>query len=431
MNKLRAGRLALCLTALAAAMALSAVPAVAAPDTAPAPTPATPTPTPTPAATTPELLNKVTFIGDSVTAGFGYCGYVEHKKDTTKCKTNQEMDNSWGVTGENGLGDCAPKDEQLASDACSNNNYKGKPWLHAAWEPGDNAPNVAYPFQIAARQTGPEKAEVSDWAMTGSTPEDWDPVESGPFSGVVGKLKDQYVGMTLGANPLLAYFTKIKTNVPSTNVEGKCVPSTYTVENAWSWTGYGPEIYAGPVSRAVDCLKQQWNVTEQTQHLVNLYTTLLEQNDKVVVMGYYRDCSWSFGNWQPNANFFSGPASGKDCKSQTRDFSKNDSKKVSQWEQAIAVGSELNSLIHDAVDKAKAEAEKRWGPKVADDLVYTQSDEAAWEMHQPTSSDSWIFKNDTWIHPSKAGDSNLADTMTKAMCEHFDRWCDSGATWAK
>ncbi len=141
------------------------------------------------------------------------------------------------------------------------------------------------------------------------------------------------------------------------------------------------------------------------------------------------DCSWSFGNWQPNANFYSGPASVKDCKSQKREISKNDSKEVSQWDQAIAVGSELNNLIH--VDKAKAEADKRWGPKVADDLVYTQADEAEWEKHQPTSSDSWIFKNDTWVHPSKAGDDNLADTMTAAMCQHFDRWCDSGATWAK
>ncbi|HJZ37652.1 MAG TPA: hypothetical protein VJ204_15390 [Solirubrobacterales bacterium] len=436
MIKLRAGRLALCLSALLALLALSAgVAAAATPGTA---TPGTTTPgtadNDTPSfggPTTPELQNKVTFIGDSVTAGFGYCGYVEHKKDTTKCKTNQEMDNSWGVTGENGLGDCAPKDEALASDACSNNNYKGKPWLHAAWEAGDNAPNVAYPFQIAARQKGDEKAEVSDWAMTGSTPDNWDPVESGAFSGVVGKLKNQYVGMTLGANPLLAYFTKIKTNVPTTNVEGKCVFSTFKVESAWSWLGYGPEEYAGPISNAVECLKQQWNAEDQTQHLVNLYTTLLEQNDKVVVMGYYRDCSWSFGNWQPNANFYSGPASGKDCKSQTREISKNDSKKVSQWEQAIAVGSELNNLIHDAVDKAKAEADKRWGPKVADDLVYTQPNEADWEKHQPTSNDSWIFKNDTWIHPSKAGDTNLADTMTAAMCEHFDRWCDSGATWAK
>jgi hypothetical protein len=418
MIKLRAGRFALCLTALVSVLGLAAAAADAATGDAPSSAP---------------LSNKVTFIGDSVTAGFGYCGYSEHKKDTTNCKTNQEMANSWGVTGENGLGDCAPKDEELASDACSNNNYNGKPWLHAAWEPGKDAPDVAYPFQIAARQTGAEKAEVSDWAMTGSTPADWDPDESGPFSGVVGKLKNQYVGMTLGANPLLSDFTKITLNIPTKNVEGKCVPSTFKTETEWSWLSLQsiPVKFSGPISDAVDCLKREWNNIEQTQHLVHLYTTLLEQNDRVTVMGYYRDCSWSFGNWQPNANFLSGPASGKDCKGQSLPISKADPKKVTQWEQATAVGSELNTLIHGAVDKAKEEAKARWGDAVADNLVYTQANEAEWEAHQPTSKESWIFKNDTWIHPSKLGDANLAATMTKSMCEHWGKWCGPDYTWTK
>ena len=430
MIKLRAGRLALCISALLALLALSAGAAGAA-------TPGSTTPgaadNDTPSfggPTTPELQNKVTFIGDSVTAGFGFCGYSENKKNTTKCKPNQEMANSWKL-GDNSLSDCAPEDEVLADDACSNNNDNGKPWLHAAWEPGPNAPTVAYPFQIAARQKGAEKAEVSDWAMTGSTPKDWDP-EGGEFGKQVDRLQNQYVGMTLGANPLLSYFTKIRINIPGYNVEGKCVDSTYKVESQWSWLRLQsvPSIYAGPVSNAVDCLKQKWDEEKQTQHLVNLYTTLLQQNDKVVVMGYYRDCSWSFGNWQPNANPFKGPASGNDCKGEKREISKNDSKEISQWDQATAVGSELNNLIHDAVDKAKDQAKQRWGADVADNLVYTQPNEAEWEKHQPTSSDSWIFKNDTWIHPSKAGDGNLADTMTAAMCQHFDRWCGSGETWA-
>lgn len=35
--------------------------------------------------------NSVTFIGDSVTAGFGYCG----TENEVKCKPNEEMANSW------------------------------------------------------------------------------------------------------------------------------------------------------------------------------------------------------------------------------------------------------------------------------------------------------------------------------------------------
>lgn len=418
MIKLRAGRLALCLSALVSVMTVSAATAAAAPEPAP---------------TATEYSNKVTFIGDSVTAGFGFCGYSENAKNTTGCKPNQEMANSWNL-GDNSLSDCAPKDEQLASDACSNNNFDGKPWHQEPWKAGPNSPDIAYPFQIAARQTGAEKADVTDWAMTGSTPADWDSDGGGAFGSLLGKLKNQYVGMTLGANPLLSYFTKIKINIPGYNVEGRCVGDTFKVEEVWKWLALGrqPEVFSGPISRAVDCLKREWDKTHQSQHLVHIYTTLLEQNDRVVVMGYYRDCSWSFGNWQPNANPFKGPASGNDCKGEKREISKNDSKEVSQWEQAIAVGSELNNLIHGAVDKAREEAEKRWpGTDRADNLVYTQPSEAEWEMHQPTSNDSWIFKNDTWIHPSKAGDANLADTMTKAMCEHFDHWCNSGATWAK
>lgn len=417
MIKLRAGRLALCLCALASVMAVSAATAAAAPEFAPAAS---------------EYSNKVTFIGDSVTAGFGFCGYSENVKNTTGCRTNQEMANSWNL-GDNSLSDCAPKDEQLASDACSNNNFDGKPWHQEPWKAGPDSPNVAYPFQIAARQTGPEKAEVTDWAMTGSTPADWDP-DGGAFGSLLGKLKNQYVGMTLGANPLLSYFTKININIPGYNVQGRCVNSTFRLETSWSWLALGPvpRNYSGPISNALDCLKSEWNKTHQTQHLVHIYTTLLENNDRVTVMGYYRDCSWSFGNWQPNANPFKGPASGNDCKGEKRAISKNDPKEVSQWEQATAVGSELNNLIHGAVDQARADAEKRWpGTDRADNLVYTQPSEAEWEAHQPTSRESWVFKNDTWIHPNKAGDANLADTMTKAMCEHFGRWCNSGATWAQ
>ena len=205
--------------------------------------------------------------------------------------------------------------------------------------------------------------------MTGATPADWDP-QGGAFGPQLAKLKNQYVGMTLGANPLLSMFTKI--NIPFGSVEGDCVKTTSRVERSYLlFAG----TYSGPLSNPIDCLRREWNRIDQTQHLVHIYMTLLEQNDRVTVMGYYRDCSWSFGDWQPNANWSGGPAVGKDCKDQKREISKNDSKEISQWDQAIAVGSELNNLIHGAVDKAKEEATQRWGAKVADDLVYTQPNE--------------------------------------------------------
>jgi hypothetical protein len=36
----------------------------------------------------------------------------------------------------------------------------------------------------------------------------------------------------------------------------------------------------------------------------------------VLVLGYYRDCLWSFGNWQPAASLTGGPAKGNSCQSQ-------------------------------------------------------------------------------------------------------------------
>ncbi|HTT94890.1 MAG TPA: hypothetical protein VMF55_09465 [Solirubrobacterales bacterium] len=401
MIRFRAGRLALLLSSTLSLLALSASAAGAAPG----------------AEADAKFADKMTFIGDSVTAGFGFCGPAENAKNV-HCKPNEEMANSWNL-GDNSLNDCKPP-KGTPNDACSNNNFDGKPWHSEPWKAGPNAPDVAYPFQIAARQTGHEKAEVSNWALTGSTPSDWDPDGGGAFGSLLGKLKNQYVGMTLGANPLLAYYTNIDISIPFMDVEGPCVDSTGYKAGIWGFRSW----YAGPVQNQVDCLKEHWNKLHQTQHLVHIYTQLLEQNDRVVVMGYYRACSWSFGNWQPKANPFKGPASGNDCKGERRPTSRDDSAKVSQWDQAVAVGAELNNLIHDAVMKAKEHARKAW-PETNrdDDIVYTQPDEAEWEDHQPTSAHTWVLLRDTWIHPNKAGAGNLADTVTKAMCRHFDHWC--------
>src|ERR1700753_27230 len=78
------------------------------------------------AATPPETFsNKVTFIGDSVTAGFGYCGTEDLQK--VECEPNEAMANSWNdpLDGTN-LEKCAPPTP--LNDACSNDNYKGEPW---------------------------------------------------------------------------------------------------------------------------------------------------------------------------------------------------------------------------------------------------------------------------------------------------------------
>jgi hypothetical protein len=403
MFKLRAGRLALLLTSIFALCALSAGVASAASNHE-----------------APKYDDKMTFIGDSVTAGFGYCG-TENKK-IANCAPNDEMGDNW-VIGSTTLKACAPPDDEVPHNGCSNDNVDGgKPWNAEPWKAGPNAPDIAYPFQIAKRQSGPDKAEISDWAVTGSTPKNWDP-QGGEFGSHLDRLKNQYVGMTLGANPLLSYFTYIDLGFfGAFNTEGKCVGSTAKREG-WLLRKYST------IDKPINCLREKWNEEDQTKHLVNIYTKLLEQNDRVVVMGYYRDCSWSFGDWQYQVSYLP-PSVGKDCKAQKREISPSNDNEISQWDQAIAVGKELNNKIQDAVMMAKEEAKKRWPDTNRDDnIVFTTPDEAEWEQHQPTSSSSWIFRNDTWIHPSRAGAGNLADTIEKAMCQHFDHWCGGDHEW--
>jgi hypothetical protein len=370
--------------------------------------------------------NTVTFIGDSVTAGFGYCGPAEVASGVS-CRPNQEMANSW-VIGKNSLKDCAPPHPPLnPTDACSNDNDGGAPWNAPPWSPGPNAPDIAYPYQIAASQSPAGGAAVSDWAVTGATPANWDP-NGGIYGPQLKKLAGQYVVMTLGANPLLSYFTNIVFPVTNSfDVVGQCVGSTrYSAGLLWFSTDY-----SGPISNTVGCLNQKWDRIHQTQHLVNIYKTLLTQNDHILILGYYTACSWSFGNWQPRVNLTKGPAAGNNCQSQRRQVSPQDTARMTQWQQAIAVASRLNARIRDAVTEAQNWAKTRWrGTTRYKDLAWTTPDEAAWAQHQPNSPlGSWILLNDTWIHPSQAGAAQLAQTVTAAMCSDFGHWCGATPHW--
>jgi len=369
----------------------------------------------------------VVFIGDSVTAGFGYCGAEEAEKDVS-CGVNQEMANSW-YRGDNSLKDCAPPDPpKLPNDACSNNNVRRRPWEAFYWQDRPGSPRIAYPYQIAARQDQDlhTAAPVEDWAITGSTPANWDP-NGGAYAPELRKINGQYVVMTLGANPLLSAYTNITFPIPFvSNVSGPCVASTgYSV----GW--FSPDWYAGKLSDTVGCLDRQWKKIHQTDHLLAIYKALLTQNDHVLVLGYYRDCPWSFGNWQPAASLTGGPAQGNSCQSQKRPVSQQDPTVITQWEQAVAVGNSLNEHIHKVVTEAQDWAKQEWpGTDRFKDIAWTAPDQAAWAAHQPHSPEgSWIFLNDTWIHPSRTGATQLANTVIKAMCADFRHWCGNPPLW--
>jgi len=371
--------------------------------------------------------DAVTFVGDSVTAGYDYCGIAENAPHVS-CAVNKAVPNSW-YFGDNSLKDCNPPPPSTnPTNACSNDNDNGKPWDAGPWTPGPRAPTIAYPYQIAASQSGTSEAAVSDWAVTGATPARWDP-DGGIYGPQLKQIKDQYVVVMLRANPLLASYLNITFPTPFTSafdVNGPCADSTgYSV----GW--FFPTWYSGSISSTVACGDREWADLQQTQHLVNIYKALLSLNDRVLVIGYYLGCPWSFGNWQPAADLPGGPALGHDCRSLHRRVSPSDDTVVTQWDQAVALDNSMNAKIHDAVIQAQDWAKSEWpGTNQYQDLAWTTPDETAWAMHQPGSkAGSWIFFNDTWIHPNQAGQTQLAHTATKAMCSHFGHWCGSPPVW--
>ncbi len=357
------------------------------------------------------------FIGDSVTAGFGYCGTEGGSNSSgITCSPNHPFANAWKF-GNNSLSDCTPPEPP--NDRCSNNNDKGRPWNAAAWRPGPTAPTVAYSYVIAREQGGAAKAPIYNWAVTGSTPAQWD--TNGIFHAHLSAIKKSYVVITLGANPLLSYYLKVKA-VGISLLNGKCADST-VVGNFF--TGYKAAQLNGGQYGALKCFNSEWSSLHQTQHLVNVYKALIQQGNHILVIGYPPVCPWSFGNFQPEANLSAGPAKGHPCPTQKYpEWHGPRGRKISQFQQALALSDDANSKIKAAVAQAAASASP--GQKV---IAYTSPDKAAWEQHEPWSSDPWVFKNDTWVHPSVGGHEALARTVLGAMCANFQRWCGSPPHW--
>ena len=360
---------------------------------------------------------NVYFIGDSVTAGFGYCGTEGGANSSSiTCKSNQPFADAWKF-GDNSLSDCEPPDP--ANDRCSNNNDKGAPWNAPAWAPGPTAPTVAYSYVIAAEQGGAAKAPIYNWAVTGSTPANWD--TNGFLHGHLEAIKNSYVVMTLGANPLLSYYLKVK-GLGISLLNGKCADSTVVGS---FFTGYKAAQLNGGEFGVLKCFNDNWSSLDQTRHLVSIYKSLIQQGDHVLVVGYPPTCPWSFGNFQPEANLEDGPSKGHACTTQKYpEWHGPHGKDITQFEQAVALGDDANSKLQAAVAEAGKSAPA--GQKV---IAYAAPDKAAWEQHEPWSSDSWVFKNDTWVHPSVAGHRALARTVVGAMCADFQHWCGNPPRW--
>ena len=358
-------------------------------------------------------LPHVIFIGDSVTAGFGYCG-DEGGRDSAniKCKRNDSIADSW--KGENSLQACAPDEAVMpVNDRCSNNNSLGAPWNAGPWFPDRNAPSVAYPYVIAKNKSG---ALVYDWAMTGSTPADWDPVTGGAFANQTKSIKDSYVVMTLGANPLLAAYLKI-TIFDYPKINGACADTTGHLNGAR--TGFVPAPLDNQKDGVLRCFNEKWDSLHQGTHLLNLYKTLLANGNHVLVLGYPVGCPWDFGNWQTQIGV--SPSKGHACSSLFGPSIRGGV--VSQFGQALALDRQLNDRIEAVVTQAAASVGGQGK------IFFALPDQAAWAQHQAWSDDPWVFKNDTWVHPNVAGHTQLAATVLTAICRRYKHWCGTPPKW--
>ena len=97
--------------------------------------------------------------------------------------------------------------------------------------------------------------------------------------------------------------------------------------------------------------------------------------------------------------------------------------RLSQFDQARALANHLNAKI-DAVVKQAAASAGGQGK-----IFFALPDQAAWTNHQAWSSESWVFKNDTWVHPNVEGHKQLATAVRIAMCRDYQHWCGSPPRW--
>ena len=361
---------------------------------------------------------RVYFLGDSVTAGFGYCGQNENDLPGYRCPVNTPFPNSWKAVLALSLAYCAPTDPP--DDRCSNNSYTPLPWSapnDGRWAPAAGVPTIAYSYVIALDQgDAASQAEIRNWAITGSTPANWDPgtisldgvrQARGIFADQMDRIQNSYVVMTLGANPLLdAYLYIIP--LPGTSIfnsrRGVCATSVQLPDG----TPAPLTTDAGGVGK---CMLEQWGVNQQQDHLYNIFERLLENGNRVVVMGYPYVCPWSFGSWQYYANLPAGPASGTACNALPAPGAA-----ITQESQAFFLGDTANQLIRSVVNTLQ-------DPNI---IFVPQS--ADWRNHQYYAGPgaTWVFGNDTWVHPSEAGHRQLGSSAESALCSRWGHWCPAG-----
>ncbi len=286
-------------------------------------------------------------IGDSVTAGFGYCGLVD--PDCT-----------------NGPGQPYSLNERSVctgghyDDRCSSN--KGDT---TAQLPGtDGVPAISWAAQFAVREDIPD---YINYAVTGSTPSQWDDNTPSGFYNFDELLDDvlnahpDLTLMTLGANPVLHEFYSNPRDIA-------CVTLLTT-------------------QKVKSCARRELEKAGTMMHLEHVYEKLLsDPTNHVIVMGYHT----------PH------PAIVQKVLGKLIEFY------LPRYNAVQAILAEINATVHQAVANVASKSDDNAQRLHFVSLEPWPAEE---HQCLDTMHDPWVISWDFCIHPTDKGYTEFDDRL--------------------
>jgi lysophospholipase L1-like esterase len=286
-------------------------------------------------------------MGDSVTAGFGYCGTGDSACGGSQDQLMSPFRLLGCVTG--------PLD-----DRCSSNF--GNPTMAGS--------NVSWAVQFAHRVG---ISDVRNTAVQGSTPADWD--SGGALHGSLTQLiasKPDLMAMTLGANPVLAEFSR--------------------------GAGLVCTLFTDETTLKI-CVRAFLARIHSVKHLVAVYHAILTQtNARVVVFSYH--------NPVPNV-----------------------AAAVGLRHKVEVILHEINRAVGTAVEEARREFGERIQLIAPDHSPWGLDHQCAavqaltiteWfltfgrsGLNPRDSSTPWVLDNDACTHPTQAGHTQFANSLAR------------------
>ena len=404
---------------------------------------------------------KIIFLGDSITAGFGW-----HTNNVA------EADNYFR------LKHCA-ETEGLTDNRCSNNSpslfEKNVDRTHASVKP-----NVAFPYQLgeiingARQKMKMTELEIENYAVSGSTPSQWNPLKraaqleearceeistekkcnykssincqwqegrcqlteigksvSGFFAKKGAELKGELYSlknrwgldavkknsdvlfvMTLGGDPILKQWMN-----PAFFLFGALTPEHGSA--AWD-VRHNNGYCMKSVENAKGCIENDIEFYRVQEHLTDLYGYLLDRGD-VLAMKYPSTCPGFFAQTDDNWTAPLWPGNSPVCNEL-------------QSQIVRQLGAKLNEAIEQAVNTASLKRGKYRISTVCSGYGYRSKENPSGDCdvslkHGHGSKDPWVITFDSGIHPNKKGHKVLAQSALYGLCEKLGHFCTELTAW--